>query len=88
MIGKIISAAVGGKLAQQTKGMDGTTGAIIGAAAPFILRRLSIPGMIALGVGGYVAKKIFDGRTEQDGQPEPTNEKTAPIATVPTPATA
>ncbi|MBD2843075.1 hypothetical protein [Erythrobacter rubeus] len=86
MLGKIIGAAVGGKLAKQTKGIGGTTGAMIGAAAPFVLSRLSIPAMIALGVGGYAAKKFFGKDSEE--QPQPTNPETAPVASVPQPATA
>ena len=64
MIGKVITAFIGGKLAQNTKGIDGTTGAIIGAAVPMVLRRISLPGMLALGAAGYVAKKVFDGKDE------------------------
>lgn len=60
MIGKIIGALVGGKLAENTKGIGGTTGALLGAAAPVVIKRLSIPAMIVLGAGGYFAKKQFD----------------------------
>lgn len=60
MIGKIVGAFVGGKVAQRVRGIEGPTGAALGVLAPAILRRLSFPAMIALGVGGYLAKKIAD----------------------------
>lgn len=61
MIGKILGAFVGGKVAQHVRGIEGPTGAAIGVLAPALLRRLSLPTMIALGVGGYLAKKVMDG---------------------------
>lgn len=61
MIGKIVGAYVGDKLAKQTRGsVDGATGAVLGVLATTVLRRLSLPAMIVLGVGGYAAKKLFD----------------------------
>ncbi len=86
MLGKIIGAALGGKIAQQTKSVGGTTGAMLGAAAPFVLSRISLPAMLAIGAGGYLAKKYLD--KKDDSQPEPTNPETAPVASVPQPATA
>ncbi|MBV7265413.1 hypothetical protein [Erythrobacter ani] len=85
MLGKIIGAAVGGKVAQQTKSIGGPTGAMIGAAVPFVLSRMSIPAMIALGVGGYAAKKFF-GKSD-DKMPKPA-AKTAPVASIPQPTAA
>lgn len=65
MIGKMIGALVGGKLAQKSKTLGGPAGAAIGVAAPMILRRLSLPAMVAMGVGGYFVKKYID---KNDGQ--------------------
>lgn len=65
MFGKIIGAVVGNKIANQTKGVDGTTGALIGAAVPVVIRRVSIPTMVALGVGGYFVKRHLDKRGQQ-----------------------
>ncbi|MEQ8772055.1 MAG: hypothetical protein RIC51_04365 [Erythrobacter sp.] len=31
---------------------------------PFVITRLSIPAMLAMGAGGYLAKRYFDGRDE------------------------
>lgn len=90
MLGKMIGALVGGKLAKQTKGMGGTTGAIIGAAAPVVLRRMSIPAMIAMGVGGYAVKKFLDKKDENAGPPKQTEPKSPgkPVASVPQPSSA
>lgn len=66
MIGKVLGAFVGGKVAQHVRGIEGPTGAALGVLAPAILRRLSFPTMIALGVGGYLAKKAID---QQDAKP-------------------
>lgn len=72
MIGKIAGAFLGGKIAQHTRGIEGPTGAALGVLAPAILRRLSWPAMIALGVGGYLAKRAMDKSTAaQPVSPKP-----------------
>lgn len=65
MIGKVLGAFLGGKVAQHVRGIEGPTGAAIGVLAPALLRRLSWPAMIALGIGGYLAKKAVDGQGEK-----------------------
>lgn len=60
MIGKVLGAFLGGKVAQQTRGVAGPTGAALGVIAPMLLRRLSWPAIAALGVGGYLAKRLVD----------------------------
>lgn len=60
MLGKIAGAFLGSKAAEKTRGLGGPTGAALGVLAPAIIRRLSWPAMIALGVGGYLAKKVVD----------------------------
>ena len=60
MIGKVLGAFLGGKVAQHVRGIEGPTGAALGVLAPALIRRLSWPAMIALGVGGYLAKKAID----------------------------
>ncbi len=85
MIGKMIGAFVGDKLAKQTKGMDGATGAVLGLVATAALRRMSLPVMVVLGVGGYVAKKYFD----KDGKTvkaEPATANADPVTGVTTAA--
>ena len=58
MIGKIIGAGVGRRIAGRN---DGVKGAVLGAAAPWLLRRAFTPlGFAAL--GAYGAKKLYDKR--------------------------
>lgn len=66
MIGKILGAFVGGKAAQHVRGMEGPTGAALGVLAPAIIRRMSWPAMVAIGVGGYLAKKALDNKDAAD----------------------
>lgn len=62
MLGKIIGAVAGKRIAQQVGGISGTGGALLGAAAPAVLRRLGPAGMIAAAVGGYALKRYLDKR--------------------------
>lgn len=58
MIGKIIGAGVGRRIAGSNNGFRG---ALLGAAAPWLLRRAFTPlGFVAL--GAYGAKKLYDRR--------------------------
>lgn len=69
MIGKVLGAFLGGKVAQHTRGIGGPTGAAIGVIAPAVLRRMSWPAMVALGVGGYLAKKVLDKDAAKPARP-------------------
>lgn len=64
MIRSLIGAAVGSKLAKRYPALGGTTGVVVAKAAPFIIRRISFPAMIAMGAGGYLAKRYFDGKDD------------------------
>lgn len=64
MLGKIIGAFVGGKVAERSRGIGGPTGAALGVLAPMVLRRVSWPAMLAIGAGGYLAKKLGDQKEE------------------------
>ena len=58
MIGKLIGASVGRRLAGRNQGMKGM---LLGAAAPWLLRRAFTPlGFAAM--GAYGAKKLYDRR--------------------------
>lgn len=63
MIGKIITAVIGNQVAKNTRGIGGPAGAAIGFIAPAILRRISIPAMLAVAAGGYAAKKLGEKST-------------------------
>ena len=75
MIGKIIGAFVGDKLAKQTSGIGGASGAALGVIAATAIRRLSLPAMIALGAGGYVVKKVME-KNEREKAAEPQAPET------------
>lgn len=60
MIGKIIGAAIGASITKRNPAAGGVTGAVLASAVPFVLSRVSLPAMVALGVGGYVAKRYLD----------------------------
>lgn len=59
MLKNIIGAAVGANIAKNTK-VDNGTGAILGSIAPALIARMSLPTMLALGVGGYMFKRHRD----------------------------
>ena len=68
MIGKIIGASLGKRLAGRNEGVKG---ALIGAAAPWLLRRAFTPlGIAAL--GAYGAKRYYDHRRARRTAPAPT----------------
>ena len=72
MIGKIIGAYAGDKLAKRVDGLGigGAGGAALGVVAAGVLRRMSLPAMIALGAGGYVAKKVFERHEAKKSGPQ------------------
>jgi hypothetical protein len=58
MIGNLVGAAVGERLAGPRSGLRG---ALIGAAVPWLVRRALTPlGLLA--IGAYGAKKLYDRR--------------------------
>jgi hypothetical protein len=58
MIGKLIGAAIGRRVAGR---YEGTQGAIVGALVPVVLKRAFGPVGLAVG-GAYLAKKLYDSR--------------------------
>ncbi len=67
MIGKLIGAGIGRRIAGRQEGMKGM---LLGAAAPWLLRRAFTPlGVAAL--GAYGAKKLWDRRRARRAAPEP-----------------
>jgi hypothetical protein len=58
MIGKLIGAAIGRRVAGR---YEGTQGAILGALTPIILKRAFGPVGLAVG-GAYLAKRYYDSR--------------------------
>jgi hypothetical protein len=64
MIGKIIGAAIGSRI-DRRDGSSGVKGALTGALAAGVIRRLGPLGLV-LG-GAYVLKKAYDHRNESPG---------------------
>jgi hypothetical protein len=62
MIGKIVAAEMGRRLAGRDNGIKG---ALIGAAAPWLLRRAFTPAGIAI-IGAIAAKKLYDAKKGRD----------------------
>jgi len=72
MIRRMIGAAIGASLAKKHPAAGGATGAMLATAVPFIISRVSLPAMIVLGAGGYVAKRYLDKKAaEQAAKPTP-----------------
>ena len=64
MFGKIVAAELGRRLAGRQNGLKG---ALLGAAAPWLLRRAFTPIGAAI-IGGLVAKKVYDSRKERQSR--------------------
>lgn len=62
MLGKIIGAVAGRKVAKHVGGIGGPGGALLGVGAASLLRRMGPSGLIAAAVGSYVLKRHFDKR--------------------------
>jgi hypothetical protein len=61
MIGKIVAAELGRRLGGKDNGIKG---AIIGAAAPWLMRRAFTPAGIAI-LGAIAAKKLYDHKRQR-----------------------
>lgn len=70
MLKNIVGAVVGSKLAPKSPATGSATGAMLASAVPFVLSRLSIPAMLAVGAGGYLLKRHFDKKTADKQPPE------------------
>jgi hypothetical protein len=81
MIGKIIGAIAGSRVAKHTSGVSEPFGAVAGVATASVLRRMSLPAMIALAAGGYAAKKLLDRK-----QTGPVGHSYTPITPKPQPS--
>jgi hypothetical protein len=79
MIRKLIGAAIGASLAKKHPAAGGATGVVLATAVPFIISRVSLPAMIVLGAGGYVAKRYMDKKAaEQAEKPTPPSTPVQP----------
>lgn len=58
MIGKILGAVVGAKVAESSGKIGSSGGAVVGLAASILVRRMSLPSLLALAAGGYAARRL------------------------------
>ena len=68
MLGKILGAFAGKKAAEHTSAIGGTSGAILGAAGATLLKRASLPTLVAVTAGGYALKKWKDRRDKAEAK--------------------
>ncbi len=69
MIRKLIGAAIGARVAKGHPALGGATGVALATAVPFVMSRMSLPAMVVLGVGGFVAKRYLDKQQQADAPP-------------------
>lgn len=73
MIGKLIGASIGAKAAKSVSGgLGGTGGALLGAGAATVIKRLSPLGLIAAVAGGYAVKRYMDKREKSQPDVKPS----------------
>ncbi|QZH76505.1 MAG: hypothetical protein JY451_01975 [Erythrobacter sp.] len=60
MIGKIIGAAAGAAAGNATRGVSGTGGAILGALAIPVARRMGVFGLLGALGAGYLVKRMAE----------------------------
>ena len=85
MLKNLIGASIGSHLTKQPAA-GGALGATLATAVPFVLSRMSLPTMAALGVGGYLLKRHRDKRKAEEQAEEMqklSGVKTQNIAEVP-----
>lgn len=68
VIGKIVSAVIGKKIAERTPGLSEGGGALLGVAAATALRRLGPMGMVAAATGGWLVKRHLAKRQARQQQ--------------------
>ena len=74
MIGKAFGAIAGAKVARRSGQLGSTRGALLGLATSLIVRKLSIPAMLAIAAGGYMAKVTSDRHSRRSStQPRKAN---------------
>ena len=60
MIGKIIGAIAGAQASKYSRALGGPGGAILGALAVPVVRRMKWTSLAGLAAGGYLVKKLND----------------------------
>ncbi|MEM7687425.1 MAG: hypothetical protein AAF291_00255 [Pseudomonadota bacterium] len=65
MLKSIIGASIGSHLTKKPAA-GGALGATLATAAPFVLSRISLPTMAALGLGGFLVKRHLDKKKAEE----------------------
>jgi hypothetical protein len=72
LISKLVSSMAGRAVAERFGGAAaGPAGMVLGAALPFVARRLGPMGMVGLAVGAWAVGKVLAARAEAQPAPEP-----------------
>lgn len=66
MIGKIVGALAGAEASKHTRSIGGPGGAILGALAVPVVRRMKWTSLAALAAGGYLVKKLNEKGSRPD----------------------
>lgn len=60
MLGKIVGAIAGRRVAKHVGGVSGPGGALLGVGAATLMRRMGPVGLVAAAVGTYALKRYLD----------------------------
>lgn len=78
MIGKLIGALVGKRASRHIEGVNETGGALLGAAAVPVIRRLGPLGLVAMAAGGYAFMRHQEKKAQVAASPRPGSNVGAP----------
>ena len=77
MLGKLLGAAVGAKVAEHSTKVGGVSGALLGAGSVALIRRMSFPALIAVAAAGYAYTRLAEKKRPAKAKPR---AKKAPAA--------
>ena len=78
MIGKIAGSMIGAEAARHARGISGPAGALLGAGAVAVVRRMGPMGLIVTAAGGYAYKRYAAKRRAQQPKVEQPHIDKAP----------
>jgi fructose-specific phosphotransferase system IIC component len=68
MMKKILGAAIGASIAKRAPVAGGLVGSAAATAIPFVLSRMALPGIAAVGVGAFVLDRYRKRRAVRQGE--------------------
>lgn len=78
MLGKLIGAVVGAKAAEHTDKLGGVGGALLGAGSVALIRRMSLPALVAVAAAGYAYTVLADKKRPAKAKPRAKKAPAAP----------